>query len=79
VIDLDAWQLPEVFRWLQETGGIAEDEMLRTFNCGIGMIVCVDPADESAAVQRLMASGEKPVVMGEVVAGAPLVNYGGRL
>ncbi|MBS1212312.1 MAG: phosphoribosylaminoimidazole synthetase [Proteobacteria bacterium] len=79
VIDLDAWELPAIFRWLQESGGIAQDEMLRTFNCGIGMIVCVDPADQTATLQRLRASGESPVVVGEVVSGAPLVDYGGRL
>ena len=37
-IDLSAWQLPPVFKWLQTRGGIEEKEMLRTFNCGIGMV-----------------------------------------
>ena len=43
-VDLEAWERAPVFRWLAEAGGIARDEMLRTFNCGIGMIAVTDPA-----------------------------------
>lgn len=53
LIDLDAWARPEIFNWLQEQGNIADSEMLRTFNCGIGMIVCV-PEHECAAVLAIL-------------------------
>jgi len=48
-IDPDAWPRPAVFRWLQDNGGISESEMLRTFNCGIGMVLVV-PADQAREV-----------------------------
>ncbi len=75
LIDLDAWPLPPVFEWLQSRGGIAQDEMLRTFNCGIGMLVCVAAADAQRALEVLRAQGEAPVVLGEIVAGEPVVGY----
>lgn len=42
-VDAKSWQMPKLFRWLQEKGGVAENEMYRTFNCGIGMVVIVAP------------------------------------
>ncbi|MFO1418976.1 MAG: phosphoribosylformylglycinamidine cyclo-ligase [Methylotetracoccus sp.] len=79
VVDLDAWPMPAVFGWLREQGRIDEREMLRTFNCGIGLIICVDPRDEAAALLELRALGEQPVVIGEIVAGTPAVSYRGAL
>jgi phosphoribosylformylglycinamidine cyclo-ligase len=81
-IDLTRIAVPPVFRWLAQTGGIAEKEMLRTFNCGIGMIAVVEPraADKVAAI--LKREGERVVRLGEVVAaakGKPRVTYDGRL
>lgn len=70
VVDLDAWPRPAVFRWLQEQGGIAEAEMLRTFNCGIGMIICVAADDARHVLDALAASGEQAWLIGEVAAGA---------
>lgn len=67
VIDLESWQRPAVFRWLEQQGGVAEAEMLRTFNCGIGMIVCVPAGHGEAAVARLNALGETACVIGEIV------------
>ncbi|MCB1787479.1 MAG: phosphoribosylformylglycinamidine cyclo-ligase [Gammaproteobacteria bacterium] len=65
-IDRAAWTLPPVFRWLQEQGRISEAEMLRTFNCGIGMVVCVaaDQADRASAL--LSAGGETVYRIGEI-------------
>ncbi|NJD06694.1 MAG: phosphoribosylformylglycinamidine cyclo-ligase [Methylococcaceae bacterium] len=78
LIDLDAWRLPPVFDWLRREGGIADAEMLRTFNCGIGMIVCV-PADRAEIAQaELRASGESPFLIGRIEAGSPSVRYTGR-
>ncbi|MGY6214279.1 phosphoribosylformylglycinamidine cyclo-ligase [Methylolobus aquaticus] len=74
-IDLGAWQQPEIFRWLQEQGNIDESEMLRTFNCGIGMILCVGPDDESTALAELRASGETALALGTIIDGAGPVRY----
>src|SRR5690606_33245261 len=51
----DAWQMPELFRWLQQNGGVADTEMHRVFNCGIGMILVV-PADQADAVKATLAA-----------------------
>jgi phosphoribosylformylglycinamidine cyclo-ligase len=66
VLDADALPLPPVFRWLQETGGIAPLEMARTFNCGIGMVAAVAPDRVDEAVSRLSNQGEAPRVIGRV-------------
>lgn len=67
-LDLGAFRPPPVFSWLALTGGVAEAEMLRTFNCGIGMVVVVakDGADEAVAALREM--GETPIAIGEIAA-----------
>ncbi|UWR69824.1 phosphoribosylformylglycinamidine cyclo-ligase [Phaeobacter inhibens] len=77
-IDLNAWELPPVFKWMAETGGIAEAEMLKTFNCGIGMILSVsaDRADE--LVKVLEGEGETVSRLGTVTAGAGM-RYSGKL
>ncbi|MBL1265938.1 phosphoribosylformylglycinamidine cyclo-ligase [Candidatus Methylomicrobium oryzae] len=76
-VDLSAWQMPPVFKWLQEHGRIAEADMLTTFNCGIGMIVCVAPEDEQAASDILAALGETVYPIGELIGGEgkPKVVY----
>ncbi len=48
-----------MFGWLREAGGVAEPEMLRTFNCGIGMVAVVDPARAEALAATLEAAGER--------------------
>jgi phosphoribosylformylglycinamidine cyclo-ligase len=76
-IDLSAWQMPAVFKWLQAQGNVAEADMLTTFNCGIGMIVCVAPEDEQAALDSLTALGETVYPIGKLIAGEgkPKVVY----
>ena len=77
-IDLGAWALPEVFAWLRGVGGMDEREMLKTFNCGIGMIVVVD-ADRAGALKDVLdGAGETVVELGRVVAGEG-VRYTGAL
>ncbi|MGI9325716.1 MAG: phosphoribosylformylglycinamidine cyclo-ligase [Pseudomonadales bacterium] len=66
-INQDAWQWPEVFAWLQQAGNIAEEEMLRTFNCGIGFLLCVPAAAAEQTLTQLSALGEKPLQLGEIV------------
>jgi phosphoribosylformylglycinamidine cyclo-ligase len=57
-IDRSSWKLPPVFEWLKVQGNVAEDEMLRVFNCGIGMVVVVDAAAAEAAMDAFRLSGE---------------------
>lgn len=77
-IDLGAWALPGVFRWLAETSGMAEAELLKTFNCGIGMIAVVAPDRAAALADLLAAAGETVTVIGTVTEGQG-VAYRGRL
>ena len=67
-IDASAWQWPEVFAFLQQAGNVAHDEMLRTFNCGIGYLFCVDAQSSAALLRVLEALGEAPVVVGHIAA-----------
>ncbi|MEX0605181.1 phosphoribosylformylglycinamidine cyclo-ligase [Marinobacter sp.] len=65
-IDTESWSLPPVFEWLKQAGGVADHEMYRTFNCGIGMVVCV-PADQvSLTLDTLSASGENAWQLGVI-------------
>jgi phosphoribosylformylglycinamidine cyclo-ligase len=67
VLHRDSWQMPELFRWLQMKGGVADAEMVRVFNCGIGMVVIVAPEQADAAIQSLTTQGLKAWVVGEVI------------
>ena len=81
-LDLARVPVKPVFKWLAATGGIAEAEMLRTFNCGIGMIAIVDANGADAVTDVLTRAGETVVRLGEVTAAtadAPRVAYSGRL
>ena len=75
-IDAGSWQAPAVFDWLQQAGNIEANEMYRTFNCGIGMVLVVAANDADAACARLREQGEAPVVMGAIRPGhgAPTVT-----
>jgi len=64
--DFEAWDRPTVFKWLQETGGVAEDEMRRAFNCGIGMVLCVSPKNMPSVLDQLEAAGEAAHVIGQL-------------
>ena len=68
-IDLDAIAVPPVFGWMRAAGRLDQEEMLRTFNCGIGMIVIAAKAKADAVVAALRAAGETPAVIGEVEKG----------
>jgi phosphoribosylformylglycinamidine cyclo-ligase len=78
---LGSWNLPPVFRWLTEMGGVDEQEMLRTFNCGIGLIAVVAPENEEACVDVLVKAGEAACTIGVLkqASGEPRVEYSGRL
>ena len=66
-ITLSAWQMPEIFVWLQQQGNIKLNDMLVTFNCGIGMIVCVDAADEANTLSILQELGETAFSLGDII------------
>jgi phosphoribosylformylglycinamidine cyclo-ligase len=74
-VDTRSWRRPGVFEWLQQEGGVAEAEMRRTFNCGVGFIVVVARADAERALQQLGDAGQAPWVIGEVVRGKQDVVY----
>ncbi len=69
-LDLDAIAVPPVFGWLAKAGGVAEPEMLRTFNCGIGMIVVASADRAESVIERLRGVGESPMRIGETIAHA---------
>ena len=68
VLDNAAWPRPEIFSWLQREGGVAEAEMHRTFNCGIGFVVIVAEADAKSATEVLQAQGQTVYRIGRIEA-----------
>ncbi|HEX5092289.1 MAG TPA: phosphoribosylformylglycinamidine cyclo-ligase [Burkholderiales bacterium] len=68
-IDGQAWPRPALFRWLQAEGGVAEAEMHRVFNCGIGLVIAVAAKDADGAMQRLRRAGERVFRIGAVARG----------
>jgi phosphoribosylformylglycinamidine cyclo-ligase len=68
VIEQSRWQRPKLFQWLQREGNVAESEMHRVFNCGIGMVVVVAAEHAEQALQLLRAAGEKAVEIGRIEA-----------
>jgi phosphoribosylformylglycinamidine cyclo-ligase len=90
-VDLGTIRVPPVFGWLKAAGRLDDAEMLRTFNCGIGMVAVAEKARADAAITALRAAGEAPVVIGEVESGrgvkslakgkgeAEAVRFSGRL
>lgn len=79
-VDLDTLTSPPVFGWLAREGAVAQAEMLRTFNCGIGMVVIAAAGSEQAVVEALTAAGEAPVRLGRITArGGEPVTFTGSL
>jgi len=64
--DWNAWELPPVFGWLGETGGVSVEEMRRTFNCGLGLMLVVAPNDAEPVLAALLNAGENAFVCGEL-------------
>jgi phosphoribosylformylglycinamidine cyclo-ligase len=67
----DSWTLPPLFQWLQAQGNVADDEMYRTFNCGIGMVVIVSAAQAPEAIKLLSDAGEQVWQIGQIRAQQP--------
>ena len=66
VIDTQSWKMPAVFNWLQQQGNVEATEMYRTFNCGVGMIICVPAEKQEEALQILKDAGEEAWVIGSI-------------
>jgi phosphoribosylformylglycinamidine cyclo-ligase len=77
-INLDAWDLLPVFKWLADQGGLDQGEMLKTFNCGIGMVVAIAPDKVGAARRAFEGAGHDVFEIGNVAAGEG-VSYTGKL
>ena len=69
VLDSKSWELPAVFQWLQDQGNVAQEEMYRTFNCGIGMVVCIPANEKDNALAILRQAGESAQVIGKIAKG----------
>ena len=77
-IDLSSWELPPVFRWLASTANMSEPELLKTFNCGIGMMLVVAPDRADAVAALLTGLGESVTRLGTIVPGEGVI-YSGKL
>jgi phosphoribosylformylglycinamidine cyclo-ligase len=78
-VDLSAIPVPEVFKWLAKSGGVAVKEMLRTFNCGVGMVIIADSRKSHEVLRALRAAGEDPIELGKVmsdVSGEQVIHDG---
>ena len=75
-LNLSNWKLPPIFKWLSITGNVDKFEMLKTFNCGIGMTIICSPSSEGEVFSLLEKLGEKPIVIGKVTSGSK-VEYTG--
>jgi phosphoribosylformylglycinamidine cyclo-ligase len=76
-VDRSAWEVPPLFSWLQKIGGVPADDMYRTFNMGVGLILVCAPADERDLLGALRAAGEQPSTIGEIRSGGAGVRYAG--
>lgn len=65
-IDAQSWTLPKLFQWLQQAGNVAQQEMYRTFNCGVGMVLVIAPEDADAVAQFLTEQGETVYRLGHI-------------
>lgn len=65
-IDSNSWELPDIFQWLRDNGNIEMSEMYRTYNCGIGMVLCVAKSDVEKTLATLQQLGEKAFILGEI-------------
>lgn len=65
-IDVDSWELPEVFKWLKSAGNVIDEEMYRTFNCGVGMVLSVKQENAKQAVTELNKLGEQAWIIGSI-------------
>lgn len=72
-IDRSSYEIPALFKALQRRSGISDEKMYNTFNMGIGMVLCLDGAEEEKALETLRSLNEEPVRLGEVVRGRGVI------
>ncbi len=70
VIDTNSWEIPALFRWLQEGGNVEQREMYRTLNCGVGMVIAVPAERKQEAIDQLIAAGETAWEIGHIATAA---------
>ncbi|MEH6582408.1 MAG: phosphoribosylformylglycinamidine cyclo-ligase [Halioglobus sp.] len=75
VIETSTWQWPPVFQWLQEQGNVDTQEMYRTFNCGVGMVLCVSPENSAAVITQLNSAGHTAWEVGTIASGKGEVEF----
>lgn len=78
-INMDGISVPPVFGWLAAQGNIAEEEMLRTFNCGVGMVAVTRAGEADAVIASLQKSGETAFILGEISSSDDAVSFAGKL
>jgi phosphoribosylaminoimidazole (AIR) synthetase len=72
VVDASAWEIPPIFKWLQQNGQVPIDEMMRTFNMGVGLVIVTAREKAEALLEELAARGGRDArVIGEIVPGEP--------
>jgi phosphoribosylformylglycinamidine cyclo-ligase len=74
-IDRASWTVPPLFQWLQQSGEVPDDDMFRTFNMGIGLVIVCTPALADIVLDELRTRDESPLVIGEIVRGNAAVQY----
>ena len=67
IINTDTWAIPSVFNWISEKGGIDSYEMFKTFNCGVGLVLCAEQNNADKIINYLNDNGETAWLIGEVV------------
>lgn len=76
-VDTTTWETPAIFKWIQELGNISPEDMYRTFNMGIGMVIAVPAEEAEAVVKTAEGLGEKAVVIGQVISGEKGFSWAG--
>lgn len=75
ILNTDSWEWPEVFQWLAQNGNVETREMYRTFNCGVGMVLCISQEHKSSAIAALNSAGHRAWEIGEIATGAGEVVF----
>jgi phosphoribosylaminoimidazole (AIR) synthetase len=80
-VDLASWRMPPIFQWLRRVGDLPDPDMVRAFNCGLGMVLVIDKLRTVSALKVLRDLGEKPLAIGTLVnrSGGDAVRFSGAL